>query len=62
MDKKIALTGEGVLYAILKDEKVGPIVNVPNQPVSSAPISVEYSALNGGDCVCFPKKPGRQPN
>ncbi|NME91589.1 hypothetical protein [Bacillus velezensis] len=48
MEKKIALTGEGVLYAILKDEIVGPIVNVPNQPISSTPISVEYSTLNEG--------------
>ncbi|UMQ50257.1 hypothetical protein [Bacillus velezensis] len=48
MEKKIALTGEVALYAILKDEIVGPIVNVPNHPVISTPISVEYSTLNEG--------------
>ncbi|TWO89674.1 hypothetical protein [Bacillus velezensis] len=48
MEKKTALTGEGVLYAILQDEIVEPIVNVPNQPISSTLIYVGYSTLNEG--------------
>lgn len=45
MEKKIALTGEGVLHAIIRNEKVGPIVNVSNLSISSTPISVGYPAI-----------------
>ncbi|WP_418134585.1 hypothetical protein ACNFKI_06555 [Bacillus velezensis] len=48
MEKKIALTGEGELYVYFKDEKTGALFNIPKHPISSTPISVEYSTLNEG--------------
>lgn len=48
MEKKIALTGEGELYVYFKDEKTGVLFNIPNHPIGSTPISVEYSTLNEG--------------